>query len=316
MAMRIAILFFSLLGLINLSQVYCAEIVNRIVAIVDDEIITLNDINRRLRMLTLTDPELKEEVNDIEQIKKEILQELIEEKLAEKKAKEIGIKISENEVQEAIQRIKMKNNLSDEELNKTIAESDMTFDEYKKHIIRQLEREKLISQEIRGKIVISDESIKNFYEMHKAKFQAPTSVRISSIFLPVKGSDIEKTVQLAKELKNKLKAGETFESLVLKYSEGPGKEAGGDLGYFEITQLHPELRKLVSQLPEGEVSDPFLLGNYVQLMKVTERKGGKERNFEEVKETIRDALYHQELQKRFKDFVEELKGSYYVRVMY
>mgnify|MGYP001129150504 CR=1 FL=1 len=316
MAIRILIVLFSLLGIMNLSHVYSAEILNRIVAIVEDEIITLSDINKRLRMLVVTDPELKDESNNVEQIRREILQELIHEKLAEKKARELGIRISESEVQEAIQRVKIKNNLTDEDLKKTIAESDMTFEDYKRHIIKQLEREKLISQEIRGKIVISDESVRNYYELHKSHFQEPNSIRLSSIFLPVKGSDIEKTVQLAKELKNKIKAGETFENLVIKYSEGPGREAGGDLGYFEISQLHPELRKLVSQLDVGEVSDPFLLGNYVQLIKVTEKRGGKEKNFEEIKEVIRDALYHEELQKRFRDFVEELKGSYYVRVMY
>jgi peptidyl-prolyl cis-trans isomerase SurA len=293
-----------------------AELLNRIVAIVEDDVITLKDLDEKARLFFAMNPSLVEKDFNRSDLMKDILNQLIEEKLAEKKARELGIKVTDSEVKEAIERVKKINGLSDEELNRQLLQAKMTFEDYKNQIKSQLEKEKLLSQEIKGKVVVSEDSILSYYQMHKSRFQEPSAVRISSIFMPIEGGSVERTLEVARDLRRRIRAGDSFETLAKEFSWGPGKDVGGDLGYFEVAQLHPEIRRIVADLSVGDVSEPFVLGNYVQILKVTEKSGGRERSFEEVKEIIRELLYEQELEKRFKAFVEDLRSSSYVKVMY
>ncbi len=307
------LILFSLFILL-ISGNAATEVINKIVAIVNEDVITLKDLNERIAFISKQNKDFNTDQPSIDP--KEILSELIDEKLAESKAKELGIKVTEAELNEFVKRIMQQNFLTEEEFTEKLKQSNMTFEDFKSNIRKDLLREKLLSQEVRGKIIVSDESIRNYYENNKAKFQTPDSVRLSAIFLPLDPVEHQKTVESAFQILKRIRSGERFEELVKEYSVGPGKNASGSLGLFKISELHPELAKVIRNLKQGEVSEPLLLGNYVQILKVEERLGGVEAPFEEVKEVIREELYREELQRRFREFVEELKASSYVKVLY
>lgn len=299
--------------LIIVPKVLYSEVLNKIVAIVEDEVITLKELRERASALAqLLGPSSAE--TDLT-ITMEALEDLIEEKLAEKKSKELGIKITDAELDETIKRIRERNLMTEEELISNLRKSNMSWEDYRAHIKRQLLREKLINQAVTSKVIITEESVRNYYEKNKAEFQSPESVRISAIFIPLDQDNPKPKLELAQELVRRLRTGEKFEDIARQYSVGPGKDSGGDLGLFKVGELHPEVRKIVIAMKEGEVSNPFVAGNFVQILKVNQKVGGLERSFEEVKDLIREHLYQEELDKRFKKFVEELKSTSYVKVL-
>lgn len=295
-------------------KAYSSQVLNRIVAVVNDEVITLKDLRERAALIS-TVPESPEKDLD-DSLAREALEDLIQEKLAERKAKELGIVVTDAEIDEALKRVSQANLIKSEELAGNLLKSNMSMDDYRSYIRKQLLREKLISHAITSKVVISEESIKKYYDNNKSQFQAPESVSISAIFIKIDQNDPQKDISQAIQLVKRIRSGEKFEDIANEYSVGPGRENGGDLGTFKLEELHPTVRQAVMGLQEGEVSEPFVFGNFIEIIKINGKKGGTERSFEEVKDLIREYLYQQELGKRFKEFVEELKANSYVKVLY
>ncbi len=314
--MRRVVLFSLLFYTLTQNAIADAQVLNKILAVVEDSVITYGDLQERLKELSPTvqkeisiNPHLKEA------LAKEILEDLIHDRLAEKRIKELGIKVTDEELEAAISRIIESNNMTEDQFLKKLKESDQTLEDFKKKIRFELEKEKLINIEVRSKIVITESAIKDYFEKNKDEFGGGSDqVRIACIFLPFKEGRAEEALEFAKELKAKIQKGADFHQLAKEYSMGPGREAGGDLGNFRQEDLHPDIRRLVAGMKKGDVSDPYILGNTVQLLRLIETEGGNPRSYEEVKEVIRDILYRQELERRFKEWVVQMQSRYYVRL--
>ena len=99
------------------------------------------------------------------------------------------------------------------------------------------------------------------------------------------------------------------------YSEGPGANEGGDLGQFTVDHLEPGLKSVVEALPEGGISDPLVRPNGIQIIKVTKKQTGKIRSLEEMKEAIYGILYQEEVNRRYQNWIKELRENAYTRVI-
>jgi peptidyl-prolyl cis-trans isomerase SurA len=249
-----------------------------------------------------------------------VLDMLIDERLAATKAKELGIEVTPEEVDKAIERVKRQNGLSQEELMAGLKNRGLTYERYRQNIKIELQRVRLINYEVKSKIIIRDEKVKEYYEQHKEEFTSPGEVHLAAIFLkkqnPQQPGEDEKLLQKATKILSELKQGADFAHLARQYSQGPGAQEGGDLGYFKTSQLDQVLAKTADALPVGGVSEPIIRETGIQILKVLEKREAGLRPLSQVKEQIYDTLYREEVNKRFISWIKGLRDKSYIKVLF
>jgi peptidyl-prolyl cis-trans isomerase SurA len=312
---------FLLAGLVCASS-FATETRNRVVAIVNDQIITLHELNKSIKELTGHSAENLRLHNEAQfmDARRQILARLIDEKIAEQKIKELNINVGDRQIDAAIERIKQDNQLTQEALLARLEEEGLTYERYRMRIKGQIERAQLVDYEVKSKIIVTDADIARYYERNAALFEGEEKVHLASIFLMRKNPDdpgeMDDLKRRGEEILSELKAGAPFADVARRYSEGPGADEGGDLGAFRWDHLDPEARSALEDLPEGGVTDLMIRPNGLQIIKILAKQGGKKRPLEEVRNTIYETLYRQEVDRRYNEWIEGLRKSAYTKIVF
>jgi len=321
--MRVLRWLFFLILLMSLWQepLFAAEVCNRVVAVVNNDVITLYELNIRIKEMTGSAPEELMQKNEtmFRDAQRKILELLIDEKIAQAKIKELGIKVADRQVDNFLEKVKRDNQWTQEDLVAGLEKEGLSYEKYRERVRRDIERAQLIEYEVRSKIIIRDEAIQKYYEDHRGTFGVAEKVQLAGIFLMRKNMKSEEEMRelykKAQDLSAKLKAGADFSQMAADYSEGPGANQGGDLGQFTVDHLEAGLKSVVEALPEGGISDPLVRPNGIQIIKVVKKQTGKIRSLEEMKEAIYGILYQEEVNRRYQAWIKELRDSAYTRVM-
>ncbi|NTV31974.1 MAG: hypothetical protein HGA74_02370 [Deltaproteobacteria bacterium] len=314
--------FLILLASLWLEPVFAAEVCNRLVAVVNNDVITLYELNNRMKEMTGVPVEELMQKNEAmyREARQKILELLIDEKIAQAKIKELRIQVSDKQVDNFLEKMKRDNQLTQEDLVAGLEKEGLSYEKYRERIRRDIERSQLIEYEVRSKIIIRDEAIQKYYEEHKGTFGVAEKVHLAGIFLMRKNvkseEEMRELYRKAQDISAKLKAGADFGQMAGTYSEGPGAKQGGDLGQFTVEHLEAGLKSVVEALPEGGVSDPLARPNGIQIIKVVKKQTGKIRSLEEMKEAIFEILYREEVNRRYQIWIKELRDSAYTRVIY
>ena len=302
--------------------VVLAEICNRVVAQVNNDVITLYELDNKIKELTGYDSgelKMKDEKKYIE-TRRKVLDLLVDEKIAFEKIREMGIEVTPGEIDEAIERIKESNQFTQEGLIAGLKKQEVSFESYREEIKRQLERNRLINYEVKSKIVIREEEIKDYYSKNKNEFSIIAEVHLATIFLKQEDpSNQEETVALlrkAEEIVFRLKKGEDFGKMAREFSQGPGAEEGGDLGLFKTAQLDPELLKVLKGMSTGDVTRPIIRQAGIQIVKLLEKQESGVKPFEEVRDAIFEILYKEEIDKRYSSWIKGLREKAYTKIIF
>ncbi len=299
-----------------------AEIFNRVVAIVNDDLITLYELNQRIREMTgLTAEDLrdKDERRYLE-ARKQILELMIDEKCAEEKVRELGIKIPPQQIDAAIETIKDRNRWTQEDLMAMLKQEGLTYEEYRNKIKSDLERFELINNQIKSKIIIREEQIAQYYKENEKDYSSEETVQLAGIFLIQRNpKDEEESRRLkakGEEILARLKNGEDFAALAKEFSQGPGANEGGDLGAFKADQLEPELRKALAGIEAGKFTGLIVRANGIQIIKLIKRQKAQARPLEEVKDAIHAKLYQEEVNRRYMAWIKELRKETFTKIIF
>jgi peptidyl-prolyl cis-trans isomerase SurA len=317
-------IFFFLLALTGLTPAFsfAAETCNRVVAIVNNQVITLYELNKTIKEMTgysAEDLRLRNEQQFLE-ARRQILHRLIDERIAEEKIKELRINVTDRQIDAAIERIKTDNRMTHEDLVARLQADGLTYEKYRERIKGQIERSTLIEYEVRSKIIISEADIAKYYEQNEDHFGTGDKVRLASIFLVRKNPDDPRELdglrKRGEEILTKLKGGADFTEMARRFSDGPGADEGGDLGSFQWDQLDAEAKRVLEGIPAGGYSDLILRQNGVQIIKVVEKQEGEKRPLEEVRGSIYDLLYRQEVDNRYNEWIKGLRESSYTKIIF
>ena len=313
--------FILLLMSLWMEPLCAAEVCNRVVAVVNNDVITLYELNNRIKEMTGEVPEELMQKNEamFRDAQQKILGLLIDEKIAQAKIKELKIKVSEKQVDNYLEKLKRDNQWSQEDLVAELQKEGLSYEKYRERVKSDIERAQLIEYEVRSKIIIRDEAIQKYYEEHKGTFGAAEKVQLAGIFLMRKNlkseEEMRELYRKAQDISGKLKAGADFSQMAATYSEGPGAKQGGDLGQFTVEHLEGGLKSVVEALPEGGTSDPLVRPNGIQIIKVVKTQTGKIRSLEEMKEAIYGILYKEEVNKQYQNWIKELRDSAYTQII-
>ena len=313
---------FLLLGGILSSFGTAAELVDRIIAYVNDDIITLSELNERTNALVAAqqqNPFQREREQSLEEMRYTMLNRLIDERLASQEISRLKITVSEEEIDETIARIMKENRLTKETLEAELRKDEKTIADLRQQIKEGLEQRKLVSREVQSKTVITDEIVEAYYQSNMHDFQEKERWRIQDIYLPYYPDDTPeeraRLRNLAQEILERVRAGVDFGSLAKNYSQGPGAEAGGDMGYFARGELEPVLEAAVENLKAGEVSPDIETTRGIHIIKVTEVDRAPPKALDEVRESIRNLLYKREVEFRYREWLSSLRERSYVKIV-
>lgn len=299
-----------------------AEITNRLVAFVNDEVITLYELEKKMGEMTgkkIKDIKVQDEQQYIE-IRHEILEDLINEKIAQAKIAELGIKVSEGEIDSYIEDVKTGNQFTQEKLIEELKAQGLTYEKYRESIKKDMERDQLIDYEVKSKAIVREEQITKYYQDHIKEFKTEEKVHLAGIFLMKNNTDNEEEsaelTKKAEQILSRLKNGEDFGVLAKEFSQGPGADEGGELGVINTSQINQDLLDIIEKLPEDGISDLINKDDNIQIIKLINREGGKTTPLEEVKDNIYEKLYSQEINNRFSSWLKELRESSFTKVVF
>jgi parvulin-like peptidyl-prolyl isomerase len=304
-----------LLGIFLAFSLAGAELVESILARVNDRLITNSEFQRRVAAAS-HGPQAS---SDPAQLKREVLEDLIKEKLLEERAKEMGVSASDEEIESAVERVKRQYNLAtDQEFDAALASSNMTREDLKRQMRQTIILQKVIGRDVTSKLDISEDMLRLEYERQKdTLYRVPESARVSEIVIRFPANDAparEKAVARLEEARAKLEAGTSFADLAKEYSEGNAKDRGGDLGTVSKGELLPALDAAVFDDPPKEYPAPALQPRSIHLFRVTDRKPAGYRPFADVSEDLKKRIGENLYEKRFTEYVAKLRREAYVKI--
>ena len=305
------------------SKAESRETVDRVVAVVNEEIILMSELNAALNPFLTRIQGYEYSQSEKEQLsyklREEVLNQLINERITDQQAQKAGIKISDKEIDASIEQMKMANRLTDEDLREALSQQGLTLEEFREKISEQILRSKLVSLEVKSKIVITKEDIKNTFDKENEKYSATQKYHLRTILMrvPQGGSERSKKEIEAKMLAvhAKLKQGDNFEELARVYTHPTLASSGGYLGAFDPESLAPDIRQAVTSLKPGEFSSVLDTDQGYQIFFVDkiENKGG--RSLEEASAEIEDRLYQEIVDERFNAWIQDLRKRSHIKVI-
>ena len=289
-----------------------AEVTNRIVAVVNNEIITWLELEKKMGQLLPrgTPPAGKD-------IQKQVLFQLIDQKLLDAQIRKLNLQVGKEEIDKAISRIQQDQGLkSPEEFAAALAREGINEEELRARLKDQVLRFRLISREIGSKIVFSEDQISAYYRKNKSKFESAERLHLAQI--TVLNSDYpnpEAAKAKIEEIAALLRQGEPFPSLAKKFSGDPSASQGGDLGFFSMEEIDPLLVPVLSPLKPGESSPVQGSPEGWRIVKVLSRETTKAASPEEVREKIQELVYQEEIEARAEQWLIKLRERSSIQIL-
>jgi len=288
-----------------------AEVVERILAVVNDEVITQSEVDQMAKSMQ-GQPGVRLPA-DPKALRKELVNALIMQKLAKAEAKRRGITVSDKEVDQAFAEFKKRNNIdSDEVLAKALAKEGMTIKSLKQQIADQMTQERLVAIVAAGKAVVTETQVKAFYDKEFPKTTGgQIHLKILNLAFPpgATAAQQEEVKKKAEAILQDHRKGVPWDQLREKYSV-----MLQDMGFISESDLDPELAQFLGKVKTGDTA-PIQTASGFQLVQIVARKDSKSRSFEEVAPQIRDLLQRKEMEKTFKDWMNSQKDRSLIKVM-
>jgi parvulin-like peptidyl-prolyl isomerase len=313
----------SLLILMFLSVVVSAEVVDRIVAVVNEEIVTLSEFNAAFEPYarhikeSYKGPDIEKAM---EQNKRMFLLRYVDNILIEQEAKKSHspIVVKDEEVMSALKDILSKRQTNMDDFVKSLAKEGKTLEMVKKEIKSQMVRMRLLRREVQSKIIVSDEEIGEYYNQHREDYEGKEAVHIKEIFLkyPPKANKAARA-QVKNEavnLRKRIEKGEAFELIAAKYSQGAAASQGGDIGFVERGVVLPELESVIFNIPVGKVSAPIETDAGVYIVAVVDKRGAGLKQLDVVRREIKAKLEEQKLEKKYDEWISSVRSKSYIDI--
>jgi peptidyl-prolyl cis-trans isomerase SurA len=295
-----------------------AKIVERIIARVNGEIITQRMFERergKLRAQLAQEyspgPELEAQVREQS---KNLLSDLIDQALMVQKAKDLDINVDTDLIKRLDAMRKSFNLASQEDLQHEVEKQGLVWEDFQENIKRSLLMREVIGREVGGRIILSREDKRKYFEEHKKDFESPGGVHVEEILISKEKHKPEEAEKRAKDALAEIKAGTRFTEVAKKYSDDSTASEGGDVGFFKPGTLAPVIADAIGKLEVGDTSDLVETKNGHMIFKVLERMRPGIPSFEEVEERVSETLYDQKMKPALRAYLITLRKESYINL--
>ncbi len=286
------------------------EIVDRIVAVVNDDIITLSQLHKVVQpYLKQVSESQRTEVDKkklVETIESDMLKTLISRTLTKQEAVRQQISVSDEDVNAAIENFKKQNGLDQEGLEQALAADGMSVDKYRERVREDMIQTLLINRVIRSRIIVTQADVEAYYHAHPEKFKGDEKYYLRNILVATESE--------AQQVLSRLDQGLSFPEAARQFSLAPNADEGGDLGVFDIHTFNDTIKAAVQPLKQGEYSKVVSTQQGFQIIYVEEiQSAGK--TLDQAREEIQEILYQEEGEEKFSIWIESLKKNAHIKIM-
>ena len=292
-----------------MSPSFAAKVEDRIVAIVNSDLIMLSEMKRELA----PERERIEKRYQGEELRRRIemaeamaLTNMIERRLQLQEAKAKSVDVSDNEVKQAIKQLTQQ--------GEKIDEKDPVAT---KSVREQLVLLRVVDREVRSGVMVADPEMKRYYQEHRDRFALPEEYTLSQIFLRTATADeLDDAKTKAREIMKLIKQGDSFEDLALRFSDGPTASRGGRLGLVRQGELLPAIERGVGNLVPGGISEVIESSDGLHIVRLDDKKPKQFRPYEEVRQEIQALVFQQKSEDMFHAWLADLKNKSYIEIKF
>lgn len=307
------LIFALLYALLIVQIVDGAILMDKIVAVVNKDVITWSDLYKGMEFEATDEIKAMKEEDKRRFFKERestFLENLIDMNLQLQEASRLGITASDEDINKAIEGIKNKYSLTDELFKEAIQREGYTIEQYRKRLSEQIIIGRLVDQEIKSKIVVTEQDIDRYLQQDKG-FLLDEGFHISHIFLKV-SPDKKDVEERAQKIYNMLKAGENFSDIARQFSEEASARVGGDLGFIKKTDLSSDFLEVLSKMRVGDISEPFWSKSGIHIIKLNEKREFK--NQQEIRDAVKKRILDERLEREYKNWVKGLRERAYIEI--
>ena len=278
-------------------------VVDRVVAVVNDEIITMSDLQREtLKRTDITDQRL-------------VLEGMIDRKLQLVAAKRNGIDVEARELTEAIDDIKKRNNMTAAQFELALAKEGLTLEQYRTELKEQMTLSRLFNKYVRTGLAVDDAEARAYYDKNAKLYSFPEEVKVRHLVVTVpekaSSAEVKAAQEKAAALMERIRAGEDFIRLIREHSGSPSAKQDGDLGFLQRGHAIPELEEAARNLKPGEFAGPVRCDDGFHIIRVEDIRTPAQ-PFEKVKEEITRTLFEQKMENTYRAFLQSLRSESHI----
>ena len=300
-----------------------SEVLDRIVAVVNEDIILLSELKERMepysQRIRQQGFDLDKERQMIFKVREEMLNRLVDEKLTDQEIKRKDIQVAEAEIDSTIERIKAANTFTDEDLRRFLEQDQMTMEQYREKIREQVLRTRLVNYQVKSKIVITEEEIQAYYDSHPEIYGGKLRYHLRNILMRVPdfSTDTEKQAvrEQMQQIQSQIYTGESFADLARTYSQSPAAADGGDIGEFAKETLSPQIQAALDGLTPGQATVVLDTDQGFQLFYVEAINRTEGKPLENVREEIHQKLFAEVVDKKFLSWLEDLRNQSHIKII-
>ncbi|WP_437880211.1 peptidylprolyl isomerase [Pseudomonas sp. LRF_L74] len=251
---------------------------NRVVAIVDNDVIMQSQLDERIREVEQTMAKRGAQMPPIEALQQQVLERLITENLQLQIGDRSGIRIADEELNQAMETIAQRNNMSLDQFAAALRNDGLSLQTAREQIRREMVISRVRQRRVAERIQVTDQEVQNFLASDLGKMQLSEEFHLANLLIAVSegasSSEIQAAERKVAEIHSQLQSGADFGQLAIANSASENALEGGDIGWRKAAQLPPPLDQVISNLSVGGVTDPIRTPGGFMIIKLLEKRGG------------------------------------------
>ncbi|MDL2275476.1 SurA N-terminal domain-containing protein [Desulfosarcina sp. OttesenSCG-928-G10] len=300
-----------------------AQVMERIVAVVNEDIILLSELNSRMapyvdrvRQQGLSPDQ---ERRMLYQLREDMIDRMVDETLTDQEVRRQDISVDEGDIDSTIERMKAANSFTDEDLRRFLAQENTTMEEYRTQLKGQLLRFRLVNYQVKSKIVITEEDIRNYYDSHPENYGGMVMYHLRNITIGVPetatGDQRAAVRKKMESIRADFLSGTPFADLARAHSKGPAADQGGDIGAFKRSSLSGQIQDALDGLEPGGITQVLDTDRGFQLFYIEAMGPGDGRPLEAVRQEIQQKLFEERVDTRFAAWLADLRNRSHIKII-
>jgi parvulin-like peptidyl-prolyl isomerase len=314
----------ALLALLLTMPGLSADVVQQIIVKVNGEIFTKTDLEQRqvqaLRQLGAnaqtadpSDAELRRMLNESTP---QLIVSVVDEMLIVQRGQELGYRMGDEQFNSVIDNIKKENKIeNDEQFQAALKQENMTMAELRSNLERQMIITRVQQNEVMGKVSVSEEEARAYYDAHASEFTTPQTVTLREIFVTIPAgtsasvADDTAAREKAQSIRARAAAGESFEKLASDLSDSPSRANAGLVGPLSLNDLSNDLKNMISGMKVGDITQVLRGPRGYQILKLEAKSEAVVRPFAEAHDEISNRVFTAKRQAEFQKYLEKLRAE-------
>ena len=315
----------SLVALVMAGAAGRAEIIEQILVKVNGEIFTKSDLEQRQvavlrqkgQQIDLkSDPTNEQLRKALDEITPQIMVEAVDEMIVVQRGKELGYRLSDEQFTRVVSDIRRENKIeTDEQFQAALKAENMTMADLRRQLERSMIVQKVQQNEVLGKIGVTEDEARKYYQTHMNEFTTAPAVTLREIQVTVpndasgvNAAEDEAAKARIEEVRTRVtKGGESFDKLATDVSDAPSKANAGLIGPLSLNDISPEVRKLIEAMKPGDVSDVIRTPRGYQLLKLETMTQAQTLSFEQARDQISERVFTDKRKAEFQKYLEKLR---------